>query len=96
MSYNPLKIDRLNGASAANVTEPSEGDLARVLKANAELLLLTRKQAKEIEMLKSSFEGWLRKYWECEKLSTEIVEESIKEITARRYAEIAEALEGLT
>lgn len=60
-----------------------------------ELSFQIRKQAKEIEMLRSAFECWLRKYWENEKLSTSVVEESIKEITDRKYSEIADAVKDV-
>jgi hypothetical protein len=48
---------------------------------------------KQLEVCKEQRNGWLRKYWENEKLSTEIVEVSIKEISERKDQEL-EKVEG--
>lgn len=58
---------RLDGAAVANVQEPSEGDLARVLKANSELLseLARHKEALELcKMQRDSFCKMPNDYYE--------------------------------
>jgi hypothetical protein len=58
-----------------------------------ELCTAYLKLEKQLEVCKGQRNGWLRKYWENEKLSTEIVEASIKEISERKDQEL-EKVEG--